>query len=187
MTDDTIRADELRAFPERPESEFEWDDLLLRIEIMSRALRVEMEHAGRADVGPILAELTGREGVVRRLLEEVAVSEPIQRDGGESAGGRTAEMVEGQSDQRGEATGTGSVPASEIEAGPEGDVNRFVRLRGRNFAMLQRRGIDVWNWRIRSAPAAGATVFQLLSLLAGGDVEILARLRRARAGVSDSC
>ena len=41
--------DDLLKLPARPESEVEWEDLLVRLELMPKALRVELEHPGRAE------------------------------------------------------------------------------------------------------------------------------------------
>lgn len=180
---------ELQSHPELPESEFEWEDLLLRLEVMSRALRVEMENVNEDDVQPILAELAGREALVQRLLEEASgiVSGASADSPSVGAAGSDEARIPslgGESFVSHDATATyqhGGEPAAGAA------VDRFVRLRARNFAMLQRRGIEVWKWTIRSEPAAGATVFQLLSLLVGGDVEILGRLRQARVVLPGSC
>lgn len=164
-----IRVEALDEFPQRPESEFEWEDLLLRLEIMPRALRVELERAKKEEAPAILAVLTEREETVQRLLEAVAVAGVAPGEPGIPSGAEASVS----------ASGAGPADGSEVE--------RFVRLRGRNFAMLQRRGIDVWNWKVRIGAAGEATVFQLLSFLAHEDVETLARLRQARRPVVDTC
>lgn len=182
-----MNIEELRNHPELPESEFEWEDLLLRLEVMSRALRVEMENAVPEKAQPILLELADREAVAQRLLEEVAGvgQDPQEGSGtGGSQGGRAAHAEAGVPPLSAvDETGY----TSSVEASGSALVDRFVRLRSRNFAMLQRRGIEVWKWRIPSGLAAGVTVFQLLSLVVRGDVEILGRLRQVRTSQVEPC
>jgi hypothetical protein len=59
----------------------------------------------------------------------------------------------------------------------EDALDRFVRLRARNFAMVQRRGIDIWEWEATTDGRNRASVFQVLSLLAREDVSALAAIR----------
>lgn len=168
--DADVRFEGLLSFPERPESEFEWEDLLLRLELMPRALKVELEGRRGADVAEVLGALNHREMAVQQLLEEVAMAGPA------------AHAPERPNERPGEPS-----MAASNEPSLEARLDRFVRLRGRNFAMLQRRGIDVWNWRIRIPPDDTATVFQLLSLLGRNDVEALSRLRTARKSMPGPC
>ena len=60
---------------------------------------------------------------------------------------------------------------------PLGRVRRFAGLRARTFAMVQRRGLDVWDWRVEG----DGTVYQLLRWLAEHDASLLTRLRAATA------
>jgi hypothetical protein len=68
----------------------------------------------------------------------------------------------------------------------EDGVRRFERLRTRNFAMVQRRGIEVWEWRLETGDHTRPTVYQLLAYLAEGDIESLAKIRAATRG-TDAC
>jgi hypothetical protein len=61
-------------------------------------------------------------------------------------------------------------------------MDRFVQSRNRNFAIVQRRGIDVWEWEGPAAIHGGGTVYQLLAYLAGRDAASLAALRGAADG-----
>jgi hypothetical protein len=151
-------ADDLLSYPARPESEFEWEDLLVRVEVMCRALRVTLEEIGDGEpaVERILAGLAAREEDARRLLEDAA----------EVAAGRSPSL---------------SAP-SQVVSFQEDNLARFLRLRVRNFAMVQRRGIDVWDWTVRLEDGRRATVYQLLGHLAASDVETLAALRGAARG-----
>ena len=49
-------------------------------------------------------------------------------------------------------------------------------MRARNFAMVQRRGVDVWEWA-GELDGVRVTVYQLLSWLMRRDAEALAALR----------
>ena len=152
---------ELAALPARPESEFEWEDLLVRLELMPRALKVQMENAGAATDAHSLAEHVRLEAFVNDRLERAAT---------------------------GEAAAAPAPDSVRPEVGdPAEEVDRFVRLRSRNFAMLQRRGINVWDWSVEVDGSTRATVFQLLTLLARRDVELLGRLRTRRAPARSEC
>lgn len=160
-----MKADDLIMLPRRPDSEFEWEDLLLRIELMPRALNVELENAGGRCPPGMLADLVDRESLVHHHLER-------------AASGASSD-------------GTGDLPiigeAPQVGMSIADCVDRFVRLRNRNFAMLQRRGINVWDWTVEVEPSVPATVFQLLSLLVRRDVEFLGRLRNERSTASPAC
>jgi hypothetical protein len=150
-----MRIESLHALPALPPSEVEWEDLLLRLELMPRALRVVLE-----DLDPRLEE-------IRIELEELAEREAV-----------AARCLE-------RAAGLPEPEPQEVQtiAGSRDGVDRFVRLRTRNFALVQRRGVDVWEWE---APVGGgrvATVYQILTFLARGDVDALASIRdRSRSG-----
>ena len=183
-SDSSFRADALRKFPERPESEFEWEDLLLKLEIMPRALRVELERTKQDEAAVVLSALNLRELEIQRLLEAVAIAEQPRTRGGRAVSGEEEGGVPRMPELAPSHPSDLSPAAVELVGS---DVERFVRLRGRNFAMLQRRGIDVWNWKVRVSATGQATVFQLLSLLAQDDVESLSRLRKARNEGFDAC
>jgi hypothetical protein len=136
----------------RPESEVEWEDLLVRLELMPRALRIILEELdrGREAVAELLDTLSAREAEARAFLESAVLA------------------AEGLSLSPGGA---------QVAAVEEDTVDRFVRIRTRNFAIVQRRGIEVWEWE-GTGEYAGATVFQLLTGLVRSDVEALATLRR---------
>lgn len=138
----------------------EWEDLLVRLELMPKALRVLIEDIddNAAPVGLLLRDLIAREKFVRNFMERAAAMEmsPSEQD------------VEAQPARR-----------------QRDALDRFVRLRTRNFAMVQRRGIDVWQWEGRTDGEHRATIFQVLTLLAREDVSALAAVRSfATTGVS---
>jgi hypothetical protein len=149
----TETIESLRRLPERPISEFEWEDLLLRIELMPRALKVVLEQLGEDNdvVRQVLEALVEREEWAARFLEGAAVhaagcAQPFARRG---------QMVILHEDK----------------------LDRFVRFRIRNFAMVQRRGIGVWGWSVEAGDSQPATVFQLFTHLAQSDVNSLSTLR----------
>ena len=114
----------------------------------------------------IAAEDAGEGARALRVLQQLAERELDARDFLERAAGEPSSAPAESSEP----------PADEVQA-----VDRFVRLRARNFAMMQRRGIDVWGWRAMADDGEEATVHQLLSELVAEDVAALAQLRAARA------
>ena len=62
-----------------------------------------------------------------------------------------------------------------------------MRTRNRNFAMVQRRGIDVWDWGAAVDLSPRVSVYQVLARLAQGDVDALARLRATRIQGAPVC
>jgi hypothetical protein len=54
----------------------------------------------------------------------------------------------------------------------------FASRRARNFAMLQRRGINVWDWRAE-VDGEPVSMYQLVSAVVDADGERLARVRQA--------
>lgn len=147
--------DELARFAPRPPSEIEWEDLLLRLEIVPRVVRNTLEETDPADSR--LIELLG--GIVEREARVGGWLEGIAAD----AAGREA-------------------PAGEPERAA-GDVDwlsrRFASLRARTFVMVQRRGLEVWGWEGDLEPGRGATVHQVLAWLAERDGAALLDLRQA--------
>ena len=147
-----------RTLPARPPSEVEWEDLLVRVEIAPRALRVAVEDAP-----------AGHPGVVRALAMGVMAEMALQR--------MLEAMVDG-----------GELPAdfgSGVEGMP-GDapalVAEYARLRFRSFVMVQRRGLNVWDWTVRGGPYDGATAYQLFQAAVQTDGALLAAVRGAARG-----
>jgi hypothetical protein len=153
----------IATLPARPPSEVEWEDLLLRVELMTRALRNAAEELAP---GAGAAEL-------ERMLEREA---------------RVGEWLEGHAMPRSAAGGTERAATSSGATtwGDVSSVDRLVSLRSRNFAMVQRRGLGVWEWRA-AFDGVEVTSYQLLGWLVREDVQSLARLRAAGRGEAAAC
>jgi hypothetical protein len=127
-----------------------WEDLLVRFEIMPRVLRVTLEEAG--GTGGAAAE------ILRRLIAgEDELSAWIREA---SAAG-------------GDAGGAAPAAAGDVQE----LADRFASLRARNFAMLQRRGVEVWEWSAPLATGERTTALQMVSDRVGSDAEALRALR----------
>lgn len=142
-------------FPERPPSEVEWEELLVRYEITPRALRLAVEDAPGGAAARIAAPL-GRLLAWERW---------------------TAEALEALREGR-------AVTPPEIASSPEGSsedparvVEEITALRGRSFAAVQRRGIDVWAWSGGLPDGTALTPFRLLSAAVAMDGAVLADVR----------
>jgi hypothetical protein len=144
--------EQLSKFAPHPPSVAEWEDLLVRLEIMPRALRANLEEAGARGLETewVLRELVERETAAGAWLERaVTGEEPRDADGPGVAGG-----------------------------GAEDLAGRFVRVRARNFAMVQRRGVQIWGWSAETPDGYTPTVHQVLAWLAENDAHALAHLRQ---------
>lgn len=147
--------------PALPPSEVEWEEVLLRFDIFPRGLRAALDElpAGRWRV-PTAAGAGGAEGRLAALAAREA--------------GVTGWM---------EALREGGVLEALPEAGgadtPEAHLSRFSLHRARNFAMVQRRGLEVWEWRARLPTGEPVTAFQLLSRLVREDAEWIREIRSA--------
>ena len=145
-----MAADAIAGLPAYPPAIAEWEDLLVRLEIMPRALRAALEEDGGGDAAAPLAMLLDREQRVGRWLEEAAF-------------------------------GSAESPAAGFDPGSDARwlAERFTAVRARNFAMVQRRGVDVWEWS-GELDGVRVTVYQLLSWLMRSDAALLAALRGPR-------
>jgi hypothetical protein len=143
-------AEEIARLPALPEAVAEWEDLLVRLEIMPRAVYGALEEPGASDDdrAAALAELLDRERKVGRWLEEAAFGSA-------------------------ESAATPDAPGAD----PRWLADRFAAVRARNFAMLQRRGVDVWAWA-GNFDGTRVTVYQLLAGLLRCDAAVLAALRQ---------
>lgn len=154
------------AFPALPPSVAEWEDLLIRMEIMQRVLRNTLESVPRDDrqAARVLEELLRRETQVGKWLEVV------------SAGPERFDLKPGQ--------GPAQQPSS---ADLQTLADCFVSVRARNFAMLQRRGLEVWRWTGEYAGYGQVSAFQVITWLVAEDVRCLAALRERTAAAADAC
>lgn len=147
-------------FAEAPPSEVEWEDLLVRYELGPRALRVALDDVGDGDAAT--AERAGdllRALVVNEL--QVAALFSAMRDGRAMDGSPRIELMAGT---------------------PRAAYERYAELRGRNFAAVQRRGIEVWQWRAEAPGGGTATAHQLIQSSVALDAETLAGIRQALRG-----
>jgi hypothetical protein len=145
------------AFPARPDDVAGWEELLVRLELAPRVLRNTLEELDDSPTAVRQAVLPSLVGLVAR---ELAATESLRA------------LREGE----GWPAGTGP------EAIPGGRVARewlvhFAELRARNFAAVQRRGLDVWDWAAPHPEHGTVTAFQLLSRLAQEDGRTLAEIR----------
>lgn len=134
---------------ERPESIAEWEELLLRLEIGPRALRNTLEeHPEEEWAREVLGELVASEATASAWLGSMRDAEPL--------GHPVSGPPQGSAEER---------------------LDRFASLRSRNFAAMQRRGLEVWEWSARAEDGTEVTAYQLLSELLRRDADALARLR----------
>jgi hypothetical protein len=149
--------------PARPESIAQWEELLLRLDIGPRAVRLAVE-----ELPP--PEPNGHEEVGRRaeeLLRELLMGEL-------RATSWLDAMREGSPLPEVPRTPSLGRETADLEA----LLHRFAERRARNFAAAQRRGLEVWDWE-GDAPAGGrVTAFQLLSGRAAEDGRVINALRR---------
>jgi hypothetical protein len=141
----------------RPPGIAEWEELLIRLEIAPRALRIAVEEA------PDTPEM-------RRLLGDLLAAESL----------RIAQIDAMVHDSH--VPNAADVPHVAGDAGPEALAIEFARLRARLFARAQRRGIDVWDWEGRREDGTAVSAYQLLLAGMRQDAELLAAARRAARG-----
>jgi hypothetical protein len=145
-----------RTLPARPPSEVEWEDLLVRVEIAPRALRIAVEEAPAGHPG------------LRELLRMGVMAEAVLQD-----------MLEAMVQDRPARDGFGFEGMEDDAAAL---VERYGRLRYRSFLMVQRRGINVWDWVVRGGAYDGATAYQLFQAAAHTDGVLLDAARQAARG-----
>jgi hypothetical protein len=146
-----------RTLPARPPSEVEWEELLVRVEIAPRALRVAVEDAPADHPGVLEALGCGVLGemALQRMLEAIVEGRELAADFAE--------------------VGVSFEDAQDL-------VAEYQRLRFRSFVMVQRRGLNVWDWTVRGGPYDGATAYQLFQAAARTDGHLLAAVRGAVRG-----
>jgi hypothetical protein len=140
-------------YAEAPPSEVEWEELLVRYELGPRALRVALDDA------PDDAETAER---IRVLLTALVLNEMW-------VGVLFEAMRDGRS------------PPAKPRMAPQPTYERYAELRRRNFATVQRRGIEVWTWRTQDPGTV--TAHQVILASTALDGETLAGIRQAARGV----
>ena len=152
-----------RALDARPADIAEWEDLLVRLEIGPLALRSTLETVPAEDPA------------VRQQLAAMLATEAWAVDA--IAALRGQRPVEAR-------PATADAAASTTEALDRDTLShRYAALRRKNFAQVQRRGLEVWEWRSAWDEGGEITAFGLLSLLVAEDVRSLAAIRsRGHAG-----
>lgn len=167
-----MRPEEIAALPAVPASVGEWEDLLVRLEIVPRVVRNSIEEVTDvATAAAALAAAVTRERSVGAWLEAAAgIALESRRHGDEASAAATTDLYH--------------------------LALRFASLRARTFAMVQRRGLEVWGWEHPlHDPSAGAeatargsaTAHQLLLALARSDGALLAALREATRARQAAC
>jgi hypothetical protein len=148
--------DDCGRFPERPPSEVEWEELLVKYEIAPRALAVAVSDVEDAEAGPAI------EAALRRLL---------------GAEHRASLLLAAMRDGR-------PVEDRAADGGPDGVravAEAFARLRERNFNAVQRRGIDVWEWAVEEG-GTRVTPYRLILASVARDGRVLAMVRDLARG-----
>lgn len=145
----------LDQYPAVPDSEVEWEDLLYRLELMLKGLPIALEQIDQPEQAvEVVRDLVDREAEVAAFLRNACLDEPV--DG-----------------------------AFAIDAEAQGDLKRmaaeFLRLRARVFAIVQRRGIEVWSWKGSLASGHRGTIYRVLRHLQQSDTRALAALRQPEA------
>ena len=142
-----------------PPSVAEWEDLLLRMEIMQRVLRNTLETVPPDDPDATAAveSLVERDAAVGEWLERVSAGSASRRTSGAARGDLAAL------------------------------ADLFVSLRARNFAMLQRRGLEVWGWTADLAGHGDVSAYQVVTWLVAHDVRTLAVLRERSRNGTGAC
>jgi len=146
-------------YPAVPPSEVEWEELLVRYELTPRALRAvlddaEMDGGVRERVGDLLRALVVHELQATELFAAMRDARPVLQ-----------------------------APRIEVMAAdPRAAYARFAALRGRNFAAVQRRGLEVWGWRTEAPMWGSVTAHQLILASTALDAETLAGVREALRG-----
>ncbi|MET0395483.1 MAG: hypothetical protein ABW277_01520 [Longimicrobiaceae bacterium] len=139
--------------PPHPAHVADWEELLVRLEIAPRALRVTLEDApaDNPQVRAVVARAAAGERVFQRAMEAMQAGDPLPDlapPAAEEGDGDTCSLAEA-----------------------------FTSLRMRTFAMAQRRGVDVWAWQAADAEGRTLTVYQLFTRMVREDARLLAALR----------
>jgi hypothetical protein len=141
-------------FAALPPSEVEWEDLLVRYELAPKAVRLALD-ADDPD--------TERRGDLLRVL---IVNERL-----------TAALFAAMREGRDFADPFGAPQVMLLPRDLETLAARFGELRGRNFAAVQRRGLEVWQWRTTTRELGEISAYQMIQRSVELDAGTLAALR----------
>lgn len=149
----------LRETPEVPASEVEWEALLERLEVGPRAIRLAVEDAGTVGdaLHLIVGRAVGREQLAKETLEQLRGGSLLRQFNPNLL--HSPIVAEGMT-------------VTDL-------LDLFTGLRTQNFAQVQRRGIEVWEWRASRANGVWLTSYRLLTLMAHLDGETIAAVHRA--------
>ena len=150
--------DSFSAFPPRPASVGDWEEMLVRLELAPRAFRNQLEEVDPADA--ILQRAMGN-----RVAREVDAGEWLRA----MASGAELRIAPDAEQRDVDRSGT----SEQLRA-------RFASLRARNFGWVQRRGLEVWEWSSDHTWYGRITANQLLCAMLRDDAEALAAIRSAR-------
>jgi hypothetical protein len=145
----------------RPPTIAEWEELLIRLEIAPRALRIAVEEA--PDTHSLRAAL-------RTLLADEALR--IRQIDAMTEGAPLPAVADAASADAQALAESNDVSAERLAV-------EFARVRARLFARAQRRGIEVWNWAGALPDGTTLSAYQLLAGAMRHDAELLATVRAA--------
>lgn len=153
--------------PAQPPGMAEWEDLLVRLDIAPRAVRVAVDDIAEpgAEVLRVLQVAVAREVWYSGVIENLRLGQSFSLK-----------------------VGFGAVTFGDHEAGEEREgsaldlCRAFEMTRTRNFAQVQRRGVEVWTWEAPLTGGGSVTVYQALTAMAHADAETLAMIRAAGRG-----
>jgi hypothetical protein len=149
-----------RDLPARPPSEVEWEELLVKLEIAPRAIRVAVEDAADS---PALHEIVRRAALMEHWWGE-----------------RLEDLRAGRSFSLEVAFAGWSMdgePPNNRQA-----LEVLAAERERNFGKLQRRGLEVWEWRSELVEGHPLTAYQFAQLRAAADAEVIRSIRALPRG-----
>jgi hypothetical protein len=147
------------AFRPRPADLAEWEDLLVRLELGPRALRLALDDIDRPSVSLL-------EPLNRLVTTELWTSRAL--DTMRRGGGVVPEKI-----------GVSHVDPADAAAGARKRLEEYVSLRTDTFAALQRRGIQPWEWSAELEGGGTVTAYQAVRRALQVDGEVLRAVRAA--------
>lgn len=167
-------------FPPRPASVEEWENLLVRFEIGPGALRALAAEIPTERWAIPLApgKWSARDQVAHLAENEMRAAQWFSalREGGRFERGEHLDPPGGPPE-----------PGEEVRAEIDRHIRRFADARARNFAVVQRRGLEVWDWTAQLPEGEPVTAFQVVSQLVSHDGHHFARIRQTRSAEDARC